>query len=142
MIWLLACAATPQTPDGPLADVVGAAGLGDAGQITMSVSIESPDTGCDQYAAWWEILDGDGGLVYRRILDHSHVDEQPFTRTGGPVPLLLDTEVWVRAWMHPTGYGGQAMVGSVSQGFEPTWLQADWAEELADTAPLPEGCLY
>jgi hypothetical protein len=137
---LLACAS--DTPTGPLADVVGAAGLGEAGQITMSVAIESPDTGCDQYAAWWEILDDDGGLVYRRILEHSHPDEQPFTRTGGPVPLLLDTHVWVRAWMHPTGYGGQAMEGSVGAGFTAAELQADWAEDLAEAEPLPEGCLF
>jgi hypothetical protein len=106
------------------------------------VGVSSPDEGCDQYADWWEVVTQDGELVYRRILLHSHVNEQPFVRGGGPVDISPDTVVWVRAHMHPTGYGGLAMRGSVAQGFEQTELSPDFASELAETTPLPEGCNF
>ncbi|MCB0054175.1 MAG: hypothetical protein KDE24_32035, partial [Caldilinea sp.] len=68
-----------------VADVFGVTVRGDDGAYQFSVEIASPDTGCNQYADWWEVLDSDGNLLYRRILTHSHVDEQPFIRSGGPV---------------------------------------------------------
>ena len=81
--------------------------------------------------------------MYRRILRHSHVDDQPFTRTGGPVEIQADTTVIVRAHMHPSGYGGAAMIGSASGGFTAkTDLRPGVAAALAEAAPLPEGCAH
>jgi len=115
---------------------------GEAGGHNFSVTVSSPDEGCSQYADWWEVISQEGELFYRRILLHSHVDEQPFTRSGGPVSIDPETIVLVRAHMHPTGYGGLVMKGSVAGGFEPTELSEDFALNLAETPPLPEGCNF
>jgi hypothetical protein len=161
---IAACAATPsptsppaeETPttattstlfDTPVAarlvaDVMSVEVSGEAGAYTFSVEIESPDQGCEQYADWWEVVSEEGTLVYRRVLFHSHVDEQPFVRSGGPVEVDSGTEVWVRAHMAPGGYGGQALKGSVEAGFAPAEMPAGFAEELAEQPPLPDGCAW
>lgn len=124
------------------ADVVSISVSGEPGTYNFSVTVSSPDEGCSQYADWWEIVSQDGKLIYRRILLHSHVDEQPFTRSGGPVSIEADTIVLVRAHMHPGGYGGTALKGSLEQGFEQVELSADFAADLVETLPLPEGCNF
>jgi len=134
--------ATSDSGSTSLADVVSVAARGEPGALVFAVGIESPDTGCDQYADWWEIVSTDGRLLYRRILRHSHVDEQPFVRSGGPVDVDPDRTVWVRAHMHPTGFGGRAMQGSVNAGFEAVEPEPGFAEELAASPPLPEGCAF
>ena len=113
---------------------------GDPQAYYFEVTVESPDTGCEQYVNWWEVLDAEGNLLYRRILAHSHVDEQPFTRGGGPVGIKAGEMVIVRAHLHPLGYGTQALQGNVLNGFESVELAADFRAELADQEPLPEDC--
>jgi len=81
------------------AAVIGVSITGAEQNYTFSVTIESPDTGCDQYADWWEVFTADGVLVYRRILGHSHVDEQPFTRSGGILAIGGDDFVYIRGLM-------------------------------------------
>ncbi|MCK4724755.1 MAG: hypothetical protein KAT29_03090 [Anaerolineales bacterium] len=124
------------------ADVQSISVNGQPGDYSFSVTVSSPDEGCSQYANWWEVLSPDGELIYRRVLLHSHVGEQPFTRSGGPVPIEPDTVVVVRAHMHLTGYGGKAMKGSVEQGFEPFELSPEAAAHLGEAPPLPEGCNF
>ena len=124
------------------ADVLSVSVNGEPGVYSFSVTVSSPDRGCSQYADWWEIVSQDGELIYRRILLHSHVDEQPFTRSGGPVPIEPDTIVLVRTHMHPGGYGGIGMKGSLEQGFEQVELSADFAADLVETLPLPDGCNF
>lgn len=113
---------------------------GREGAYTFSVTIQSPDTGCDQYADWWEVVTESGELIYRRILLHSHVNEQPFTRSGGPVSVKKDRRILVRAHMNNDGYGGMVAAGSVKEGFEIMQLTRDFAVDLAGKEPLPEGC--
>lgn len=122
-----------------LADVLSVSVRG----TSFSVELQSPDMGCSNYADWWEVVTPAGELVYRRILAHSHVDEQPFTRSGGPVDVGADDTVIVRAHMNPGGYGGQAMRGSASAGFtvDPT-ITASFAENLETSEPLPSGCAF
>jgi hypothetical protein len=115
---------------------------GDEGTYTFAVTVSSADTGCEQYADWWEVLTPDGELRYRRILAHSHVDEQPFERTGGPVALRPDQTVIVRAHMQPHGYGPQAMQGTAADGFEDVSLPDDFAPEVALLDPQPAGCAF
>lgn len=146
LLFAFSCASAPvsvpsQTQDGETADVVGISVEGSGQTQTFSVSILSPDAGCERYADWWEVLSLDGALVTRRVLGHSHVDEQPFTRSG-LVELDSEQEVWVRAHMNPGGYGGQAMRGSVDQGFEAAALDVGFAAELAEAQPLPDGCAF
>ena len=124
------------------ADVVSLEITGDPNAYQFSVGIASPDEGCDQYADWWEVLTEDGDLVYRRILAHSHVDEQPFVRSGGPVAIDADTVVIMRAHMHPGGYGGIVMLGTVDTGFEQMPFDPDFALEVESEPPQPTGCAF
>ena len=128
--------------EGAVADVLDVKAAGESKSYRFAVKIASPDEGCQQYADWWEVLTEGGTLVYRRILAHSHVDEQPFVRSGGPVNITDDTVVIVRAHMSPGGYGGQAMTGTVHTDFEAVDLPADFAAGVETEEPQPSGCAF
>lgn len=113
---------------------------GGPGAYTFRVTVSSPDTGCDGYADFWEVVTADGELLYRRVLEHSHVDEQPFTRSGGPVSAGPDDEVIVRAHFSPGGYAGVALSGTPSGEFTEVDLEDDFASQLASEAPQPPAC--
>lgn len=118
------------------------AASGGSGSYTFQVTLASPDLGCSQYADWWEVLTPDSTLIYRRILTHSHVNEQPFTRSGGPVNIEPEAEVLVRGHMNNLGYGQIAFRGSVANGFVADTLSTAYASGLAATDPLPQGCAF
>ena len=145
---LLSCRTAENLPheeastDNKSAQVTGVSVSGSANSYTFKVTIKSPDTGCDQYADWWEIITPDESLLYRRILTHSHVNEQPFTRSGGPVAIGENTEVIVRAHMNNLGYGPQVFKGSVGSGFARDELPVDFGVELEKTEPLPDSCRF
>jgi hypothetical protein len=135
--------ASPTDTESPvLADVEAVVVTGEDGNYTLATTLRSGDEGCDGYADWWEVLTLDGRLLYRRILNHSHVDEQPFTRSGGPIDATQSDVVLVRAHRHPTGYGGQAMEGRLGGTFVAVELAASFAAELEVAEPLPEDCWY
>lgn len=123
-----------------LAKVIEVDVTGQANNYNFSVRISSPDTGCEQYADWWEVVSDQGELIYRRILAHSHVTEQPFTRSGGPVPIQADQRVWIRAHMNNTGYGNVIMVGTPATGFQSLTLEATFSRNLELVAPFPGKC--
>ncbi len=132
----------PQDPGDGDSDVVAVSANGSENNYTFSVTIMSPDKGCEQYADWWEVISEDGSLLYRRILAHSHVNEQPFKRSGGPVAVSASTTVWVRSHMNNTGYGGDMFKGSVEDGFTKQTPPENFASSLEDQEPLPSGCAF
>lgn len=142
-----------ETWTGPYANVVAVSASGTPGSYTFDVSIESSDIDCSQYASWWEVLTEDGSLIFRRILEHSHTDENgtsdpgapgnTFTRDGGPIDIEADQVVLVRAHMNTGGYHGDAMRGSVAGGFviAPD-IGAEFAAEVEFEDPQPTRCLF
>lgn len=135
-------ASTAEAPGGAAADVVDVQVTGSAGAYTFAVTIRSPDTGCSQYADWWEVVDESGALHYRRILAHSHVDEQPFTRSGGPVDVGASDTVRVRAHLNPGGYGGTVMVGTAADGFTVAADQPPIPDAVESEPPRPSDCAF
>ncbi|MEM9361015.1 MAG: hypothetical protein AAGA43_00195 [Bacteroidota bacterium] len=153
IITLWACGNSDNSMQANIEDEVGTENTGSAaitnvtvsGSVnayTFSVTISSPDLGCNQYADWWEVTDTEGNLIYRRILAHSHVNEQPFTRSGGEVQVSASTEVYVRAHMNNSGYSTKAFRGTVQAGFSAFDLSDDFASDLESTQPLPDGCAF
>jgi hypothetical protein len=115
---------------------------GNPSAYQFAVEIASPDTGCEQYADWWEVISQDGHLLYRRILLHSHVDEQPFTRSGGLVDIAADELIYVRAHMNTVGYGSALLKGTVQAGFKPVEVEAGFGSGLERVPPQPEDCAF
>ena len=107
---------------------------------TFKVEVKSPDTGCNQYANWWEVLTEGEELVYRRILAHSHINEQPFTRSGSVKGITGDQKLIVRVHMNNTGYGTQVFKGTVNSGFNKTLVTNDFGVALEKENPQPNPC--
>ena len=82
----------------------------------------------------------EGQLLYRSVLLHSHTNEQPFARSGSPVPIASDQQVWVRAHMKSDGYASDARNGC--NGFEAADLDPGFAAGVVDEEPLPTGCAF
>lgn len=124
------------------ANVIAVQTSGSEGTYRFSVTLKSTETGCAQYADWWEVLSEKGELLYRRILVHSHPDTQPFTRSGGSVKIEKNDMVYIRAHMNKLGYVGDVMKGSVTSGFEIVTKLPTFSKGLEKQKPLPIGCLY
>ena len=92
------------------AAIVDATARQGAGGWTVSVTLRHADTGCDRYADWWEVITPGGELVYRRILRHSHVTEQPFTRSQSGIAIPEGTvQVMIRARTLTDGWSRDTM---------------------------------
>lgn len=124
------------------ADVTKVTASGSENSYRFNVTLSSPDTGCDQYADWLEVVSESGELIYRRILLHSHVNEQPFIRSGGLVAIAKNQTVWVRAHMNNTGYGGVSVRGSIEDGFSAAEFPDSIGEGLDQVEPLPGDCNF
>jgi hypothetical protein len=152
LLWSIGCISTGTTPATDtqqtsaitvdFADVVSVEAALEGSLYILSVGLLSPDVDCDQYADWWELLSPEGVLLYRRILDHSHATEQPFVRSSDPLKLAPDTPLLVRGHMVPFGYGGTVYAGTIAKGFTQVSTEGDFAHELEQELPLPDGCLF
>lgn len=93
---LTALLASPVFADPPTIEDVRVSSDGDTWRF--DVTIRHPDTGWDDYADGWRVLDMDGTELGMRVLHHPHVDEQPFTRSLGGVSIPEGTtEVQIQA---------------------------------------------
>ncbi len=124
------------------ANVTEVTAQGATGNYTFYVTIASDETGCDQYADWWEVLSADGNLIHRRILAHSHPADQPFTRSGSPVAINQTDIVYIRAHMNKLGYVGDVFKGSVATGFLKETNLPNFSATLDQEVPLPSGCAF
>ena len=115
---------------------------GSEGAYRFAVTLKSDETGCAQYADWWEVLSEKGELLYRRILVHSHPDMQPFTRSGGSVKIKADDIVYVRAHMNKLGYVGDVFYGTVNVGFTRVKKVPHFNKLIEKQKPLPNGCAF
>ncbi len=131
-----------RAPEKPVAQVNSVQVSGEPNAYQFSVGIMSPDKGCEQYADWWEVLSENGTLIYRRILAHSHVNEQPFVRSGQPVRIQANDVVYIRGHMHPGGYGGNVFTGTVQDGFREVTVSADFAAGVEKEPPQPTDCAF
>ncbi len=53
----------------------------ESGEVwTFSVTVSHDDKGRTHWADWWRVRTAEGRELGRRVLLHSHEDEQPFTR--------------------------------------------------------------
>lgn len=74
--------------------------------FSFDVTVKHGDTGWKHYANKWEIVTTDGKVLGTRVLQHPHVNEQPFTRSLGGVRIPPEIKkVIVRAYdsVHATG---------------------------------------
>jgi len=145
LLILSACSSSGPGPIPPenadKADVTAVRVSGTEGNYTFEVTVSSPDEGCDEYADWWEVVTRDGTLIYRAVFDQPHIDEQPFTTSGGPVQIPEDQQVVVRAHMKEAGYGGQALEGAPgAPTFDPADLPDGFATDIDDIDPQPGTC--
>jgi len=58
----------------------------------ITVTLRHTDSGWDHYANAWRIIADNGQILGERILHHPHVNEQPFTRSLGPVAIPVGTQ--------------------------------------------------
>ncbi|MEQ9488299.1 MAG: hypothetical protein RIM72_04790 [Alphaproteobacteria bacterium] len=77
------------------------------GAYRFDVTVRHDDEGWDHFADKWVVEDGDGAVLGERVLQHPHVNEQPFTRSlsGVSIPSGIDAVV-IRAHDSVHEWGG------------------------------------
>ena len=105
VIPLLVALATPVAADPPVIEKVVAVAQGTAWRF--DVTLRHGDTGWDDYADGWRVLDMNGKELGMRELFHPHVNEQPFTRSlsGIEIPAGV-TQVRIEARDSVGGWSG------------------------------------
>ena len=99
-------AASAATADPAIIEAVKGTKSGDSWRFDVTLS--HPDTGWDDYADGWRVLDMEGNVLGTRVLHHPHVNEQPFTRSlsGVEIPPNLG-QVQIESKDSIGGWGGE-----------------------------------
>ena len=63
------------------------------GEYLVNVKLEHHDTGWQHYADEWRLVDDKGNILGSRVLQHPHVNEQPFTRALSNVKLGSELKI-------------------------------------------------
>lgn len=88
------------------AEIVSASARASGDSFTISVTLRHGDTGWDDYADGWEVLDASGARLGFRELLHPHVNEQPFTRSQSGIRIPQGTaQVFIRSRTNADGWG-------------------------------------
>ncbi len=80
-----------------------------AEQWSVNITLKHADTGWDHYADSWRIVDENGKVIGERVLQHPHVDEQPFTRSlSVKIPQQITT-VFIEAHDKKHGWSSRRL---------------------------------
>lgn len=102
------------------ADVINVAAVQDAPeQWTFNVTVSHADDDKEHWADWWRVRTPDGRELGRRVLLHSHFDEQPFTRDERITIPRGVTIVVVEAHDKVHGVGGKTITVDLSKASGP-----------------------
>lgn len=96
-------------------------GQGDWSVWAFNVTVSHPDTGWDDYADGWDVVQPNGSVLIRdsqepwipftRLLAQPHENEQPFTTSQQGLVIFSDvTTVTVRAHDMVHGFGGEEII--------------------------------
>lgn len=111
----LSLIAGPAFADAPVVKDVAMHQSGD--QWRFDVTLFHADTGWDDYADGWRIVDEGGNVLGQRNLAHPHVNEQPFTRSlsGVRIPANI-TRVGVQARDNISGWSTKVEMFNLVSG--------------------------
>ena len=102
---VLTLIASQVASDSPVIEDVTAKKNGDTWRFDVTLS--HADTGWDDYADGWRVLDLSGNELGMRVLHHPHVNEQPFTRSLSNVVIPAGTkQVLIEARDNVGGWSG------------------------------------
>ncbi len=77
----------------------------------FEVTVRHDDEGWSHYADMWKVVLPDGRVAATRVLQHPHVDEQPFTRGMADIEIPAGTDsVFIRVHDSVHHYGGKEAV--------------------------------
>ena len=92
------------------AEIVSAEATPGADGWRFDVTLRHADTGWDDYADGWRVEAEDGTVLATRELLHPHIQEQPFTRSLGGVPIPEGARAaWIAASTSVGGWEGQRL---------------------------------
>lgn len=81
----------------------------------FNVTVQHNDEDWHHYAKAWEVLSADGKLLGARVLQHPHINEQPFTRSlTVTIPEHIN-QVTIRAYDLMHKFGGKELILDINK---------------------------